>query len=447
MSFPSDFVWGAAAASYQIEGGWQDDGKGLSVWDVFSHRKGTIYNGDTGDVACDHYHCYTEDVGLMQAIGLQAYRLSIAWPRVIPDGTGAVNPAGLDFYDKLVDELLAANIQPYVTLFHWDFPYALYLRGGWKNRDVADWFADYTTVMVEKLGDRVKHWMPLNEPAVFLVMGQRDARHAPGDKVSDQDFVYMLHHMYLAHGKSVQAIRAASPAECMVGTANVAGNKYPATDSEADIEAARLAMFSPTHNWGYAWWSDPMMLGEYPEDTSVWGGLSMPVQAGDMAIIQQPLDFYGFNVYHGQPIRAGENGAPEPVPHPTGYPVTLTHWQVTPEVLYWSPRFLHERYNLPILITENGLSNPDWVALDGKVHDPARIDFVRRYLREYKRAAAAGIPLHGYMYWSIMDNFEWAEGMKHRFGMIHVDYQTLKRTPKDSATWYKDMIASNGENL
>ncbi|MBN1566058.1 MAG: beta-glucosidase [Anaerolineae bacterium] len=447
MSFPADFVWGAAAASYQIEGGWQADGKGLSVWDVFAHRPDTIYNGDTGDVACDHYHRYQDDVALMQEIGLQAYRFSLSWPRILPEGTGAINPAGLDFYDKLVDTLLAAHIQPYATLFHWDLPYALYLRGGWKNRDIADWFADYTTIVVEKLGDRVKHWMPLNEPVVFLLIGHREGRHAPGDKVCDQDFVYMMHNMFLTHGKAVQAIRAASPGACKVGSANAGAHTFPATESEADIEAARQAMFSPHNPWSQGWWSDPMMLGQYPDDTSIWGGYAIPVQAGDMEIIRQPLDFFGFNVYQGVAVRAGENGLPEVLPRLTGSALTLTQWPVTPEVLHWPPRFYYDRYHLPILISENGLSLPDWVALDGKVHDPGRIDFVGRYLRAYKQAAAAGVPLVGYMHWSIMDNFEWAEGMKHRFGLIHVDYQTLKRTLKDSAYWYKDVIASNGANL
>ncbi len=447
MSFPADFVWGAASASYQIEGGWQDDGKGLSVWDVFSHQPGKITNGDTGDVACDHYHRYAEDVALMQALGLGAYRFSIAWPRVIPAGVGAVNPAGLDFYDRLVDVLLAAKIKPYATLFHWDFPYALHRRGGWKTREVVEWFENYTRVVVERLGDRVACWMPLNEPAVFLNMGYREGFHAPGLKVSNQDFLYMMHHMFLAHGTAVQTIRATAKNDPLVGTANVAGNLYPVSDDPADVAAARTAMFNASHLWNHGWWSDPMLLGKYPEDRSVFDNVEIPVEAGDMAIIQQPLDILGVNVYNGYAFRAGADGLPEPAPHPVGGPRTYTDWAVTPTVLYWTPQFLHERYKLPILITENGLSLPDWVALDGQVYDPGRIDFLQRYLREYRRAAEAGVPLHGYMQWSLTDNFEWAHGMKHRFGLIYVDYQTQKRTPKDSAYWYRDVIASNGANL
>ncbi|MFC1959225.1 GH1 family beta-glucosidase [Chloroflexota bacterium] len=449
MAFPEGFVWGAAAASYQLEGAAQADGKGLSVWDQFSHTPGKVYNGNTGDVACDHYHRYKEDVGLMKEIGLHAYRLSISWPRVIPAGTGAVNEAGLDFYDRLIDELLANQITPYVTLFHWDFPYDLYCRGSWLNRDSVDWFADYSTLMAERLGDRVKHWMPLNEPSVFVQLGYLIGEHAPGDKLAFNQVLQIAHHVLLAQGKSIQAIRAAA-SDTQVGAALAGAVMIPATESPEDIEAARQAMFTTydKHIWLRHWWADPVFFGKYPEDGVAFFGEDMPeIQVGDMETIQQPLDFYGMNIYHGTYIKQGADGKPEMLSEPVGYPVTAFHWPVAPESLYWGPRFISERYNVPIMITENGLANTDWVSVDGKVHDPQRIDFTTRYLRNYGRAFDDGVDIRAYFHWSIMDNFEWAEGMKHRFGMIHVDYATLKRTLKDSAYWYKDVIVSNGATL
>ena len=435
MGFPEGFVWGAAAASYQIEGGAADDGKGPSVWDMLCDWPGKVFNGDSGAVGCDHYHRYREDVALMKDMGLQAYRLSISWPRVLPEGTGAVNAAGLDFYDRLIDELLAAGIEPYITLFHWDYPYASYLRGGWLNPDSPDWFAAYADVITRQLGDRVKHWMTLNEPAVFVVAGHFDGRHAPGLQLPKRQINQIAHHVLLAHGKAAQVLRANVPGS-VLGIALNGGTPYPASDSPEDIEAARLAMFGVhpevPYWWQHSFWADPMLRGEYTEGLLDLMGADAPdIHPGDMETIQQPLDFYGMNIYTGPEIRAGENGMPELVQPPTGHPVTLFHWVVAPEALYWGPRFAYERYGLPIYITENGLSNPDWVSLDGKVHDPQRIDHMHRYLRQFRKAGEDGAKIGGYFHWSVMDNFEWAEGMKHRFGLIHVDYQTLKRTVKD----------------
>ncbi len=449
MTFPSDFVWGAAAASYQVEGAAREDGKGLSVWDKFSHTPGKVYEGNTGDVACDHYHRYKEDVALMRQIGLQAYRLSVSWPRVLPEGVGEVNPAGLGFYDRLIDELLAAGITPYVTLFHWDFPYALYCQGGWLNRRSSDWFADYTDVMVRALGDRVRHWMPLNEPSVFIQLGHQVGNHAPGDRLTFDQIVQMAHHTLVAQGKSTQIIRAAVGG-AQVGSAHAGHVVMPATESEDDIAAAREAMLTvrERHLWYHSWWSDPVFRGEYPAEAVALFGADMPeIRTGDMETIHQPLDFYGMNIYNGEYVRRGKDGNVEVVPHPDGRPLTAFHWPVTPEALRWGPRFVWERYRRPVAITENGLANSDWVALDGKVHDPQRIDFTRRYLLNFRQAAEDGVQVAGYFHWSIMDNFEWAEGYKHRFGLIHVDYQTQKRTLKDSAYWYRDVIASNGATL
>jgi beta-glucosidase len=450
MGFPDNFIWGAAASSYQVEGAWDADGKGLSVWDVFCTAEGKVYNGDTGAVACDHYHRYAEDVALMAEIGLQAYRFSINWPRVLPAGVGQVNAPGLDFYDRLVDTLLAAHITPHVTLFHWDFPYALYLRGGWLNRDVADWFAEFTTVIVDRLSDRVQYWMPLNEPMVFAVVGHEHGRHAPGLKLDQRQMLHITHNILRAQGKSTQVIRARAQTPPLVGLAQSTSSAVPASDSPADIEAARRAMFEITapHLWNQSWWLDPVFKGDYPDDgKQVFAQWLPDVRPGDMDDIHQPLDWLGINNYFGNHVRAGDDGAPEEVPMPAGAPLTMCHWRVMPEGLYWLPRFLYERYNAPIIITENGLSCHDWAAVDGHVHDPARIDFVHRYLRQLQRASEDGVEILGYFYWSIFDNFEWGQGYLQRFGMIHVDFDTQKRTIKDSARWYSKVIASNGALL
>jgi beta-glucosidase len=450
--FPKNFVWGAAAASYQIEGAVDADGRGQSVWDMYCKKPGMVWCGQSGDVACDHYHRYAEDVGLMQQLGLQAYRLSVAWPRIQPSGTGQPNAAGLDFYDRLVDALLAAGITPWVTLFHWDFPLDLYHRGGWLNRDSADWFADYTTHVVRRLSDRVKHWMTLNEPQVYLGAGHFEGRHAPGDKLAFQQVLLAGHHTLLAHGKSVQAIRAASSQPCRIGYAPVAMSKMPFDQSSpADIAAARQRMFSveAQTTWTNTWWMDPVFLGHYPEDGLRLFGKDAPTpQAGDLEIISQPLEFCGVNIYQGNYVRAGEGGKPEEVPPPVGAKLTAFEWYVTPEAMYWGPKFLHERYGKPIVITENGISCRDWVSVDGQVHDPQRIDFTHRHLVEAARAIADGVPLETYFHWSFIDNFEWAHAYKHRFGLIFCDYENGgKRTIKDSGHWYAEVIRTCGANL
>lgn len=447
--FPEGFVWGAAAASYQIEGGANEDGRGPSTWDMFCRKPDMVWNGQNGDVACDHYHRYREDVDLMKAIGLNAYRLSISWPRVLPEGTGAVNEAGLAFYDRLIDALLEAGIAPWVTLFHWDYPLALYYRGGWLNRDTVDWFAEYTDLVVRRLGDRVRHWMTLNEPQVFLGAGHHEGRHAPGDQLAFHEVLRCGHHALLAHGRAVQAIRASSKLKPEVGIAPVGLPKCPATDRPEDLEAARKATFSCTEKvaWSNTWWMDPVYLGSYPEDGIQSFGFDAPVpRAGDLELINQPLDFFGVNIYESQTVKAAPGGF-ERVERPVGFPITAFDWGVTPEALYYGPRFFYERYKKPIVITENGLSSRDWISLDGKVHDPLRIDFTARYLREFARAIGDGTPARAYFHWSFIDNFEWAYGYKHRFGMIFCDYTNQKRVPKDSAEWYSRVIASNGAVL
>ncbi len=448
MPFKSDFQWGVATASYQIEGSPYLAGGGRSVWDMFCERPNAILDGSNGDVACDHYNRYREDVALMGELGIPNYRLSIAWPRVIPGGLGNVSQEGLGFYDRLVDELLAKGIKPHVTLFHWDLPYELYLRGGWLNRDIVEQFADYTRVVAERLGDRVASWMTLNEPQCVLGLGQVEGKHAPGDKLNIKEVLLGSHHALLAHGRAVQEIRAVVP-NARVGWAPVGVLSTPYTDGPEDVEAARQVTFATAPNsiWSSSWWNDPVFLGHYPEQGLQAFGKNAPEPLpGDMELIHQPLDFFGANIYNAQRVRAGANG-PEVVPFEHGIGRTVYHWPVTEEALYWGPKFFYERYGKPIVITENGLGLSDWVQLDGKVHDPQRIDFLTRYLRALERAADEGVPIDGYFQWSFMDNFEWNEGYRFRFGLVHVDYQTQVRTPKDSAYWYRDVIASNGANI
>jgi beta-glucosidase len=448
--FPKGFVWGAASSAYQVEGAHDADGKGPSVWDVFSHRPGATFMGHTGDVACDHYHRYAEDIGLMRQMGLHAYRFSISWPRVLPDGVGRVNDAGLAFYERLVDGLLKAGIEPWVTLFHWDYPQALFRRGGWLNRESPEWFAEYAAVIADRLSDRVTRWITLNEPQIFLGPDHGDGPGAPGLRPTTHERLITSHHALMSHGRAVQVLRARAKKAPSIGWAPIGRTKFPASDSPADIDAARaltLGVVKPDF-WNNTWFADPVVLGHYPEDGIRTYGVPMDfVRRGDLETIRQPLGFYGVNIYDGERVRAGHDGEPEILPPTPGWPQTAVRWFITPEALYWGPRFLYERYRLPIVVTENGMSGTDWVSLDGAVHDPQRIDYTRRYLLALRRAIADGVDVRGYFHWSIMDNFEWQQGYKERFGLIHVDFQTQSRTPKDSAHWYAKVIQSNGGTL
>ena len=452
MSFPEKFVWGAAAASYQIEGSTQGvDGCGESVWDLCCKKPGFVKGGDTGFVACDHYRRYKEDVALMKEVGLQAYRLSIMWPRVLPEGTGRVNAKGLDFYDRLIDELGAAGIAPWVTLFHWDYPAVLFQREGWLNPDSPRWFEEYARVVVDRLSDRVSHWFTLNEPACFIHLGHRAGTHAPGLQLPDAQVTRAWHHAMLAHGRAVRVIRSRSRLpQPMIGSAPCFNTYIPATGRPEDIEAARRMMFEARgRDMFHATLSlDPCFKGRYPEDVLKNGGADgPPVREGDLELIGQELDFIGINIYGSGLVRAGANGEPEVVSYTNYHPHTFFNWPITPDGPRWAAKFLHERYGKPVVITENGIANMDWVALDGKVHDPQRIDFTTRYLRGLKTSLAEGVPILGYFHWSIMDNLEWAEGFRMRFGLIHTDYDTQKRTIKDSGFWYRDVIRSNGRNI
>lgn len=453
MQFPKQFTWGAAAAAYQIEGAWDVDGRGPSIWDVFSQQPGKVFDNHNGNVACDHYHRWKEDVALMKDLGLQAYRLSLSWPRIQPTGTGKPNRRGLAFYDRLIDALLEANITPWVTLYHWDLPQALQQRGGFLNRDLCEWFGDYAGIVAQTLGDRVKHWMTFNEPPVVLGLGYHEGAFAPGLKLPFADCLLGAHHLLVAHGRAVQALRAGCAHKVKIGIAHTSRERIPASETKADIEAARSDYFDCTKPvmWNLAWWSDPVIFGRYPEDGVKAFGAAMPrVTPADMKIIAQKTDFIAYNCYSGWPVRAGKNGRAERVEGGWGTGNargTLAWLEVAPEAMYWAARFQTERYRLPLVFSENGYCNTDFVHLDGQVHDPQRIDFMTRYLRAVGRAVSEGIPVEGYFYWSILDNFEWAEGYKDRFGLVHVDYRTQRRTPKDSAYWYREVIRSNGATL
>ena len=454
MSFRKDFVWGAATASYQVEGAAYEDGKGLNIWDVFCKEDGHVYEHHTGDVACDQYHRYKEDVAIMKELGLKAYRFSVNWARILPEGTGKVNEKGLAYYDNLVNCLIENGIEPYMTLYHWDLPYALHQRGGWLNPQSPEWFYEYAKLMAAHFSDRVSHFFTFNEPQCTVGLGYVTGEHAPGLKVGPYDYFSIWHNVLKAHGRGVQAIREAAVRPVEIGMAPCGALYYPATDSKEDIEAARKANFSLPEadiravSWDVAFCADPVFLGQYPEDIMKSFGQYFPKNAEkDLELISQPLDFYGQNMYNAVPVRADENGNPVRVDRYPGFPKTAIQWPVTPEVLYWAPKFLYERYQKPFYVTENGMSSHDWVSLDGKVHDASRVDFMHRYLREFKKAAADGVDLRGYFAWSLMDNFEWAYGYSERFGMVYVDYQTQKRTVKDSGLFYKNVITSNGEIL
>lgn len=447
LVFPEDFVWGAAAAAYQIEGAHVADGKGLSVWDMFTRKAGATFQSHNGDVACDHYARYVGDVALMREIGLRAYRLSVSWPRLLPAGIGAVNAKGLDFYDRLVDALLEHGVEPYVTLFHWDYPLELYYRGGWLNPDSPEWFAEYAAHVAKLLNGRVKSFITLNEPQVFIGMGHLEGTHAPGDKLRFHEMLQAGHHALLAHGRSVQVLRAEVPG-AQIGFAPVVMPRLPASDSEADIAAARRATFAVDmkNSWTHSWWMDPVFFGRYPEEGLAFYGAEVPrIGPNDLQLIAQPVDFLGLNTYQGLLVEDDTRGGYNNVEFRDGYPRTAFNWPVTPEALYWGPRFCFERYKKPLIVTENGLSVRDWVSLDGAVHDAARIDFTTRYLRALMRAIEDGADVRGYFHWSVMDNFEWAEGYKERFGLIHIDYRSQQRTLKDSAYWYRRVIESNGK--
>ncbi len=452
MAFAKDFVWGAATSAYQIEGAVNTGGKGRHIWDIYTDEPGHVFEGHTGKTACDHYHRFREDVKLMKEIGLKGYRFSVDWSRVLPDGFGCVNEEGIAFYNSLIDELLEYDIEPYITLYHWELPYEIYKRGGWMNPQIVEWFGEYARLAAERFSDRVTHFFTLNEPQCFVGLGFLTGEHAPGLKSPLCDTFAMAHNVLKAHGRAVQKLRQYGKQKITIGYAPTCGMCYPETDKPEDIKAARQALFAMNQDdrnwtWNVSWWSDPVLLGHYPEEGLRRYEKYLPkITEEDMKLIAEPIDVYGQNIYNGRCVRMGMDGKPEDVRRCEGFPKTAIDWPVTPEALYWGPKFLYERYQKPIYITENGLSCHDVLSIDGKVHDPNRIDFLARYLHELKRAAGE-IDLRGYFQWSLMDNFEWAKGYSERFGLIYVDFKTQERILKDSAYWYRNMIQNNGEKL
>jgi beta-glucosidase len=449
--FPANFEWGVATAAYQIEGAIAADDRKPSVWDVFSALPGRTLEGDTGEIACDHYHRYLMDIEWMARLGIRHYRFSLSWPRIIPEGRGEVNVAGLDFYGRLVDALLAHGITPHATLFHWDSPQALEERyGSWRSREMAQDFADYAAAVVQCLGDRVTSWMTMNEIACFTHLGygvNTLPPHAPGMIVESLQAVWQAsHHALLAHGLACQAIRANTPAPCSVGWVDNFVPTVPLTETPEDIAAAQAAF--PLHgtNGGIL---VPALTGQYSAALlSQLGACAPAIAEGDLETMCQPLDWFGFNTYSGTYVRAADNVLGfEVLPFPKGYPQLQMPWlQLVPDCVYWGIRHISETLNrpdLPIRITENGCATDDELNENGEIIDSARILYLRECLRSAHRALQEGYPLRGYFLWTLMDNFEWAYGYQRRFGLLYTDYKTQQRIPKASFAWYQACIRQN----
>ena len=455
--FDKNFLWGTASSSYQIEGAFTEDGKGLSIWDTFSNKPGNIAHDENGNKACDHYHRYREDIALMKNLGIQAYRFSISWTRIFPDGIVKdydvnirYNKAGLDFYDKIVNFCLENNIKPFITIYHWDLPQALEDKGGWLNRETAFIFADYAEFICEHFSDRVTNIATINEPQIISGLGYMLGLHAPGKKLDAVSVLSVIHHLALAHGLAVTKMRAVAKQPVKTGFSSTGDLCYPSKECDEDIDAARAECFNIVKGnmtFNHTIFCDMTCLGRYPDiagtelhlepDLEKIGHYEeLPfVKKGDIELIHQPIDYLGINVYNGHEINAAGYINKKP-----GSPRTALGWPVTPGVMNYGIRYLYERYNLPIYIFEDGLACNDIISLDGKVHDSNRIDFLTRYLTDLEKAYKAGVPILGYFHWSFTDNFEWHSGYDPRFGLVFVDYETQQRIPKDSAYWYSDLI-------
>ncbi len=442
LSFPKNFKWGFAAAAAQIEGAAFVDNKGPSVWDVFARQPGKVLNGDTLDVACDHYHLYKKDFALMKKLGAKNYRLSIAWPRIFPTGQGAVNPKGIEFYNRLIDACLAAGLTPWVTMFHWDLPQALEDEfGGWRDRRTADAFAVYADTIVKAFGDRVKNWITLNEIFCFTTLGYGNGQKAPGFKLSEQVVNQTYHTALLCHGHGVRAVREHGGKGARVGLTDNAITTIPVTETPADIAAAQKAFIEKNVRV-----LDPIYKGGYTATyRKVVGKNAAKFEKDDFKLISLPTDFLGLNVYTGDFVRAGKGGKPEVLATPPAFPAADAPWlKHMPQSLYWCPRHVAEIYGVKsIYITENGAGYNDAPPVNGEVLDLHRRDYIRNYLRELHRAIVDGVPVHGYFLWSFMDNYEWEDGYQRRFGVVYNDYATQKRTPKLSAKWFSQVMAEN----
>src|ERR1700686_1912950 len=443
-SFPNGFVWGTATSAYQIEGAVDEDGRGRSIWDTFAHTPGRIADHTSGDRANDHYHRYKEDVRLIRDLGGKAYRFSIAWPRVFPNGTGAPNPKGLDFYNRLVDELLANGIEPYATLYHWDLPQALQDRvGGWQSSDTSKAFADYAGYMAERLSDRVKNFFTLNEADRFVNFGYGSNIDAPGLKLPQAELNQVRHHVALAHGLAVQAIRAHGRAGTKIGPAENIATCLPAIDTPANVRAAEIA--TRELNAGFL---NVILEGKYTDGFLEYAGKDAPkFTAEELKIISSPNDFVGLNNYAPHFYIVASDHAPgfSVLPFPASFPHMNSEWlRIGPETAYWVPRIAAKIWNIDtIYISENGTSSDDKIAADGNVYDLDRIMYLRNYLTQLQRATSEGVPVRGYFLWSLMDNFEWIFGFEKRFGLYHVDFKTQRRTPKLSASFYRNVVARN----
>lgn len=434
MGFPKNFLWGAATAAYQIEGAAAEDGRGISIWDTFSHTAGRTANGENGDIACDHYHHMKEDVALMKELGLKAYRFSIAWTRLFPNGDTIENAKGFAFYDSLVNELTASHITPVITLYHWDLPQPLQDKGGFLWNGISDAFAYYAGKVTEHFSDRVTMFCPINEPQCIAMLGHENGVHAPGLHLNEKELCEVMRNILLCHGKAVIEMRKHAKQPILIGTATTGTLCHPINETpDARRKAYELSFPTDGEGIGFShnWFLDPAVLGKN-------GIRILQLSEDDLSIIKQPVDFMGINVYNGQ--QCDEHGY---VKRYQGFPRTALGWPVSPKIMHYGLQFLYERYHLPIYISENGVACNDRIYADGKVHDTDRIDFLYRYLSEMEHAIDEGCDIRGYFHWSLMDNYEWHTGYDPRFGIIFVDYRTQERIWKDSAFWYKDLILKN----
>lgn len=447
--FRDDFVWGVASSAYQIEGRDRNDGAGKCIWDTFA-EEGRVWSNQNADVACDHIHRYKEDIAMMRLLGVKAYRFSLSWARIMPEGTGTVNEKAIELYRDMICCMKENGIEPYITMYHWELPQALQDKGGWLNEEIIEWFGEYAKVVAENFSDLSKYIITLNEPQCFVGLGHLSGAHAPGLKLAPDKVFQIAHNALRAHGNAVKQLRKYAKQPIQIGFAPTCGVAYPYTDDPKDIEAAKSIYFGfdqPIENWTWnvSWFSDPVFLGHYPEEGLLKFKDYLPeITQEDMELIHQPIDFMGQNIYNGYYIRMGADGKPEYVDRPAGFSKTAANWPVTPECLYWGVKFLYERYQMPIYTTENGMSCHDEVSPDGCVHDSNRIDFLDRYLSQLQRACDEGVDVRGYFLWTFLDNFEWEKGYNERFGLVYVDFTTQKRIAKDSAYWYQKVMETNG---
>lgn len=445
MGFKRDMLWGAATAAFQVEGAYDEEGRGLSVWDVFCERPDKIRNGDNGKVACDHFHRYKEDVKLLKELGVNVYRFSVSWTRILPDGIGRINKKGIEFYNNLIDELLSAGITPFVTLFHWNYPYALYKKGGWLNSESPKWFGEFARVVAENFGDRVKMFATFNEPQMFM-WGHSGGNSAPGIDLSPRELTEAGFNVLLAHGEAVRVLRECVP-DCKVGCVICTGQPIPQNDAACKLVTEKEMIAFPETGWVWntQFWADAIYRGDVSEIKDFQPMLKYLPDNYETLLkekICMPLDYCGINVYQGTYFKADENGNILYSQIDSNTPKSALAWNITPDVLYWCPKMMYKRYGLPIIVAENGMACNDLISSDGAVHDPARIDFMEKYIKELERSAQDGTEVAGYIAWSFMDNFEWTEGYWPRFGLVFVDYATQKRVPKDSFYFYRNYIES-----